>query len=127
MSYNHPPYSRPSSPASSPPIPTPPPNAKADQIAYRLFNKLVLVVADARATTTNNYPNTAQNPYDTDDASGPGSPSRDSAAIATTIGKRDRTTPKQPKIDKWVSLTSRVPFEFRYNDDKRVSIVHHGP
>ncbi|KAF9507120.1 hypothetical protein BS47DRAFT_1398909 [Hydnum rufescens UP504] len=118
MSYHHNPYSRPSSPASAPPIPTTPASAKADQIVYRLFNKLVLVVADAR-TTASSHPTTLQNLYDTDDAR---APNRDSASATALTSKRDRTVPKQPKIDKWVRPSSRIPSNFPGADDKRFNL-----
>jgi hypothetical protein len=90
---------------SSPTLPSssnsPSPTQKADQIAYRIFVKLVNVVADARISPYSTFTSQSSSPHDTEDAfalDSPGGPAGSSS------GRNERAGRKDSKNDKWVRL-----------------------
>jgi len=91
---------------SSPTLPSsssnsPSPSQKADQIAYRIFVKLVNVVADARISPYSTFTSQSSGPHDTEDTfelDSPGGPAGSSSDRSERAGRKDS------KNDKWVRL-----------------------
>ncbi|KAF8324913.1 uncharacterized protein EI90DRAFT_2222173 [Cantharellus anzutake] len=88
---------------------TPTPNSKADQIVYRVFHKLVLVVTDARTpasptTASQTSPNNSNTYGGKDNASeAANEPSRGGITPGGMPGSSTRET-KPPRTDKWFNL-----------------------